>query len=41
MASIFNEKRILIAEDEVTLRDFIVRNLQVRGFKVLDSSIGS
>ncbi len=40
MASTFNGKRILIAEDEVTLRDFIVRNLQIRGFKVLEANNG-
>jgi two-component system KDP operon response regulator KdpE len=33
-------KRILLAEDEVTLRDFISRNLRVRGFEVLEASNG-
>jgi two-component system, OmpR family, KDP operon response regulator KdpE len=28
-------KRILLAEDEVALRDFVSRNLRVRGFEVL------
>ena len=29
------EKRILLAEDEMALRDFVSRNLRVSGFKVL------
>lgn len=33
-------RRILIAEDEATLRDFISRNLRVRGFKVLEANNG-
>ena len=33
-------KRILIAEDEVALRDFVSRNLRVRGFEVLEASNG-
>jgi two-component system KDP operon response regulator KdpE len=33
-------KRILIAEDEMALRDFVSRNLRVRGFKVLEASNG-
>ncbi len=33
-------KRILLAEDEVALRDFISRNLRVRGFEVLEASNG-
>src|SRR5947209_12095100 len=33
-------KRILLAEDEVTLRDFVSRNLRVRGFEVLEASNG-
>lgn len=33
-------KRILIAEDEVALRDFVSRNLHARGFKVLEASNG-
>ncbi len=33
-------KRILLAEDEVTLRDFINRNLRARGFEVLEASNG-
>ena len=34
------EKRILLAEDEVTLRDFIRRNLHARGFDVLEANNG-
>ena len=33
-------KRILIAEDEVELRDFVSRNLRARGFEVLEASNG-
>lgn len=33
-------KRILLAEDEVALRDFISRNLRARGFDVLEASNG-
>ena len=33
-------KRILLAEDEVALRDFINRNLRARGFEVLEASNG-
>ncbi len=33
-------KRILIAEDEVALRDFISRNLRIREFEVLEASNG-
>src|SRR5260370_32214670 len=33
-------KRILLAEDEVALRDFVSRNLRVRGFEVLEASNG-
>ncbi|GER89499.1 DNA-binding response regulator [Dictyobacter vulcani] len=33
-------KRILLAEDEVALREFISRNLQARGFEVLEASNG-
>ncbi len=33
-------KRILLAEDEVTLRDFISRNLHARGFEVLEANNG-
>ncbi len=33
-------KRILLAEDEVTLRDFVSRNLRARGFEVLEASNG-
>lgn len=33
-------KRILLAEDEVALRDFISRNLRVRGFEVHEASNG-
>lgn len=32
--------RVLVAEDEVTLRDFICRNLRVRGFTVLEAGNG-
>ncbi len=31
-------KRILLAEDEVALRDFVSRNLRARGFEVLYAS---
>lgn len=34
------KKRILIAEDEEALRDFISRNLRARGFEVLEASNG-
>ena len=34
------KKRILIAEDEEALRDFIGRNLRARGFEVLEASNG-
>src|SRR5436309_12645863 len=33
-------KRILLAEDELALRDFVSRNLRVRGFEVLEASNG-
>ncbi len=33
-------KRILLAEDEVTLRDFIRRNLHARGFEVIEANNG-
>lgn len=33
-------KRILIAEDEESLRDFIGRNLRARGFEVVEASNG-
>jgi two-component system KDP operon response regulator KdpE len=33
-------KRILLAEDEVALRDFVSRNLHARGFAVLEASNG-
>jgi two-component system KDP operon response regulator KdpE len=33
-------KRILLAEDEVVLRDFVSRNLRARGFEVLEASNG-
>ncbi|HEX2909396.1 MAG TPA: response regulator transcription factor [Chloroflexia bacterium] len=33
-------KRILIAEDDPGLRDFITRNLQIRGFEVLEAGNG-
>jgi two-component system KDP operon response regulator KdpE len=33
-------KRILLAEDEVALRDFISRNLRARGFDVLEANNG-
>ncbi len=33
-------KRILLAEDEVALRDFVSRNLHARGFDVLEASNG-
>jgi len=32
--------RVLLAEDEDVLRDFIRRNLQVRGFEVLEATNG-
>ena len=35
-----NARRILLAEDEVALRDFISRNLRARGFEVLEASNG-
>ena len=34
------KKRILIAEDEEVLRDFVSRNLRARGFDVLEASNG-
>ena len=34
------KKRILIAEDEEVLRDFVSRNLRARGFEVLEASNG-
>ncbi len=33
-------KRILLAEDEAVLRDFVSRNLRVSGFEVLEASNG-
>jgi two-component system KDP operon response regulator KdpE len=33
-------KRILLAEDEVVLRDFVSRNLRVSGFEVLEANNG-
>lgn len=33
-------KRILLAEDEMALRDFVSRNLRARGFEVLEASNG-
>jgi two-component system KDP operon response regulator KdpE len=33
-------KRILLAEDEAALRDFVNRNLRARGFEVLEASNG-
>ncbi len=33
-------KRVLLAEDEVALRDFVSRNLRARGFEVLEASNG-
>ncbi len=33
-------KRILLAEDEVALRDFVSRNLRFRGFEVLEAGNG-
>src|SRR5215469_12639430 len=33
-------KRILLAEDEVSLRDFVGRNLRARSFEVLEASNG-
>jgi len=33
-------KRILVAEDEAALRDFVSRNLRARGFEVLEASNG-
>src|SRR5205823_8064888 len=33
-------KRILLAEDEVALRDFVSKNLRARGFEVLEASNG-
>src|ERR1700724_3098488 len=33
-------QRILLAEDEVALRDFVSRNLRARGFEVLEASNG-
>ena len=33
-------RRILVAEDEVALRDFVSRNLRARGFEVLEASNG-
>lgn len=33
-------KRILVAEDEAALRDFITRNLRARGFEVIEAGNG-
>jgi two-component system, OmpR family, KDP operon response regulator KdpE len=33
-------KRVLLAEDELALRDFVSRNLRARGFEVLEASNG-
>src|SRR5690348_2269299 len=33
-------KRILVAEDEMALRDFVSRNLRARGFEVIEASNG-
>src|SRR5690242_15359563 len=33
-------KRILVAEDEATVRDFVCRNLSVRRFQVLEATNG-
>src|ERR1700730_2096572 len=33
-------RRIVLAEDEVALRDFVSRNLRARGFEVLEASNG-
>src|SRR5690348_6154435 len=33
-------RRILLAEDELALRDFVSRNLHARGFEVLEASNG-
>jgi two-component system, OmpR family, KDP operon response regulator KdpE len=33
-------KRILVAEDDVAVRDFITRNLRARGFEVLEAGNG-
>src|SRR5690348_7667009 len=33
-------RRILLAEDELALRDFVSRNLRARGFEVLEASNG-
>ncbi|HLZ24726.1 MAG TPA: response regulator transcription factor [Ktedonobacterales bacterium] len=33
-------RRILVADDEVALRDFVCRNLRARGFEVLEASNG-
>lgn len=33
-------RRILVAEDELALRDFVSRNLRVRGFEVLEAGNG-
>src|ERR1700730_17427607 len=33
-------RRIVLAEDEVALRDFVSRNLRARGFEVLEASTG-
>ncbi len=33
-------KRLLVAEDEAALRDFIARNLRARGFEVLEAENG-
>jgi len=33
-------KRILLAEDELALRDFVSRNLRARGFEVLEAANG-
>ena len=33
-------QRILLAEDEVALRDFVSRNLRARGFEIDEASNG-
>src|SRR5437762_13230317 len=35
-----NAKLFLLAEDEVSLRDFVSKNLRARGFEVLEASNG-
>ncbi|MBX5449845.1 MAG: response regulator transcription factor [Thermogemmatispora sp.] len=39
-ATIGKARRILLAEDEQALRDFVSRNLRVRGFEVLEAATG-